>query len=126
MLCDGRTETWRVALRGYLERTGTLDILKPGKVEIPVCYGGEYGEDLNDVAALNNVATERVIELHSSAEYVVYFLGFVPGFAYLGELPDELVTPRLATPRRSVPREALGLQGGRLGCIRCRLRADGG
>jgi len=104
-----------VALRGYLERTGTLDLLKPGKVEIPVCYGGEYGPDLNDVAALSGVTAESVVELHKSPEYVVYFLGFVPGFAYLGELADELVTPRLATPRRSVAPGSVGIAGRQTG-----------
>jgi KipI family sensor histidine kinase inhibitor len=102
-------------LRGYLERTEQLRLPEPRKVEIPVCYCGEYGPDLQDVAALRGITTDRVIELHSSAEYVVYFLGFVPGFAYLGELADELVTPRLATPRRSVPPGSVGIAGRQTG-----------
>jgi KipI family sensor histidine kinase inhibitor len=55
------------------------------------------------------MTTSQAIELHSSVEYVVYFLGFVPGFAYLGELPKELVTPRLAAPRRQVPVGSVGI-----------------
>jgi len=56
-----------------------------------------------------------VIELHTSVEYLVYFLGFVPGYAYLGELPEALVTPRLATPRRSVPVGSVGIAGTQTG-----------
>jgi KipI family sensor histidine kinase inhibitor len=85
-------------LRGHLERTQELRLPDPRRVEILVCYGGEHGPDLSDVAALHGITAERIIDLHSSAEYIVYFLGFVPGFAYLGEVADELVTPRLATP----------------------------
>ena len=102
-------------LRRHLERTEELRLPKPRKVEIPVCYGGEHGPDLQDVAALHGITADRVVELHSSAEYVVYFLGFVPGFAYLGELADELVTPRLATPRRSVVPGSVGIAGRQTG-----------
>ena len=102
-------------LRGYLERLVDLRLPEPRLVEIPVCYGGEHGEDMEDVAALHGIASERVIQLHSAAEYVVYFLGFVPGFAYLGELPEELVTPRLATPRRVVPPGSVGIAGRQTG-----------
>src|SRR5436190_1715068 len=71
-----------------------IDLPEPRIVEIPVHYGGLHGPDLDDVAALHNMPPERVIELHSGALYSVYFLGFVPGFAYLGGLPPELATPR--------------------------------
>jgi inhibitor of KinA len=98
-------------LRGHLERMEQLRLPEARRVEIPVCYGGEYGADLNDVAALHGVAADRIVELHAATEYVVYFLGFVPGFAYLGELPDELITPRLATPRRSVLPGSVGIAG---------------
>jgi len=103
------------ALRRHLERTEELRLPEPRKVEVPVCYGGEYGPDLHDVAALRGVTADRVVELHSSTEYVVYFLGFVPGFAYLGELADGLVTPRLATPRRSVAPGSVGIAGRQTG-----------
>jgi KipI family sensor histidine kinase inhibitor len=102
-------------LRRRLDHTQEARLPEPRRIEIPVCYGGEYGPDLNDVAHLHRVATDRVIDLHSSAKYVAYFLGFVPGFAYLGELPDELVTPRLATPRRSVPPGSVGIAGRQTG-----------
>src|SRR5579862_9403369 len=76
---------------GYLERLDAIELAPPRVVEIPVRYDGP---DLNDLAALHQMTPERVVQLHSAAEYVVYFVGFVPGFAYLGGLPAELATPR--------------------------------
>jgi inhibitor of KinA len=102
-------------LRGYLDRLQDLRLPEPLEVEIPVCYGGEYGPDLNDVAALHGILPAEVIELHTSTVYVAYFLGFVPGFAYLGELPEALVTPRLATPRKSVAPGSVGIAGKQTG-----------
>jgi KipI family sensor histidine kinase inhibitor len=102
-------------LREYLDRLEDLPLAEPRQVEIPVCYGGEYGPDLNDVATLHDITPAQAIELHSSTTYVVYFLGFVPGFAYLGEVPEALATPRLATPRRSVPPGSVGIAGSQTG-----------
>jgi inhibitor of KinA len=68
-------------------------------VRIPVCYGGEFGPDLASVAALSNLTEDAVVDVHVSATYRVFMLGFVPGFAYMG-----LVDPRIAVPRHSTPR----------------------
>ncbi len=102
-------------LRQYLERLEDVILPEPRHVEIPVCYGGEFGPDLTEVCAMHGLTAAHAIELHASAEYLVYFLGFVPGFAYLGELPKELVTPRLATPRRKVPAGSVGIAGNQTG-----------
>ena len=102
-------------LKEYLDRLETIDLPKSRDVEIPVCYGGKHGPDLMDVSALHKMTPAQVIELHSSTTYVVYFLGFVPGFAYLGELPPALVTSRLATPRRSVPPGSVAIAGNQTG-----------
>jgi len=102
-------------LKQHLDRLETIDLPKPRYVEIPVCYGGEHGPDLMDVSAVHKMTPDQVIELHSSTTYIVYFLGFVPGFAYLGELPPTLVTSRLATPRRSVPPGSVGIAGNQTG-----------
>jgi KipI family sensor histidine kinase inhibitor len=102
-------------LRSYLGRLGTLQLPNPRQLEIPTCYGGEFGPDLNDVAALHGMTPAHAIELHASVTYVVYFLGFVPGFAYLGELPEALATPRLASPRRSTPPGSVGIAGNQTG-----------
>lgn len=80
-----------------------------------MCYGGEFGPDFTEVAALHGMTAGHAMELHASVEYLVYFLGFVPGFAYLGELPEALATPRLATPRRRVPAGSVGIAGNQTG-----------
>ncbi len=102
-------------LRGYLDRLGEVHLPEPHLVEIPVCYGGEFGPDLAEVCALHGLTPAQAIELHSSKSYLVYFLGFVPGFAYLGELPEPLVTPRLEIPRRRVPAGSVGIAGSQTG-----------
>ncbi|MGB2901660.1 MAG: 5-oxoprolinase subunit PxpB [Candidatus Acidiferrum sp.] len=102
-------------LREYLARLEEVKLPEPRKVEILVCYGGEYGPDLAEVGALHGMTAEQVVELHASVEYLVYFFGFVPGFGYLGELPEALVTPRLATPRRRVPAGSVGIAGNQTG-----------
>ncbi len=84
-------------------------------IEIPVCYGGELGPDLADVAQHAGFSPEEVIARHSAAEYTVYFIGFSPGFPYMGGLPESLATPRLKTPRTSVPAGSVGIGGSQTG-----------
>ena len=84
-------------------------------VEIPVCYGGEFGPDLEEVAAWHGLTAEQVIRRHCRPLYRVYFLGFLPGFAYLGGLPASLETPRRAGPRLRVPAGAVGIAGNQTG-----------
>jgi inhibitor of KinA len=80
-------------------------------VEVPVCYGGEFGPDLEDVAARRGLTAEKVVELHIARTYHAYFLGFAPGFAYLGDLAEEIATPRLETPRKEVAAGSVGIAG---------------
>jgi KipI family sensor histidine kinase inhibitor len=82
-----------------------------GLVEIPVRYGGDDGPDLADVAALNELRPSDVIELHAGTEYRVFFLGFAPGFAYLGPVPAQIAAPRLAAPRERIPAGSVGIAG---------------
>jgi inhibitor of KinA len=110
-----RHEEVEAILGRYLERIEEVELPEPRLVEIPVCYGGEFGPDLAEVCAMRGMVEAQAIELHASAEYLVYFLGFVPGFAYLGELPKKLVTPRLATPRRRVAAGSVGIAGNHTG-----------
>jgi KipI family sensor histidine kinase inhibitor len=84
-------------------------------VEIPVQYGGEFGPDLEDVARHCRMDPARVVELHSAAEYLVYFVGFSTCFPYLGGLPAELATPRLAGPRKHVPEGSVAIGGTQAG-----------
>jgi len=88
---------------------------EPRMVEIPVAYGGEYGPDLEAVAVLTGHTPEEVIALHSGAEYLVYFLGFSPGFPYLGGLPEAIAAPRLETPRKRVPAGSVAIGGRQTG-----------
>ena len=111
-LDHGELET---ILRPYLDRLGEVRLPEPRRLEIPVRYGGEFGPDLDEVAALHGMTPAQAIELHASAVYVVYFLGFVPGFAYLGGLPEALATPRLAAPRPKVPAGSVGIAGSQSG-----------
>src|SRR5580658_7230537 len=102
-------------LRGYIVRMKKVELPEPRVVEIPVCYGGEYGPDLKNVAEMRGITEGAAIELHASRTYLVYFLGFAPGFAYLGDVPEDLATPRLAAPRRSVPAGSVGIAGRQTG-----------
>jgi len=101
----------RSRLLPYLAHLDQAPLTTPRQIEIPVCYGGEFGPDLNDLAAIHGISPAQAIELHSSPVYLVYFLGFAPGFAYLGGLPEALTTPRLPTPRAKVPQGSVGIGG---------------
>lgn len=85
------------------------------RLEIPVRYGGEHGPDLAVVAAHCGLSQQEVIARHSAARYTVFFLGFQPGFAYLGGLPPALATPRRAEPRLTVPAGSVGIGGRQTG-----------
>jgi KipI family sensor histidine kinase inhibitor len=85
------------------------------EIEIPVRYGGEFGPDLADVAAHTGLDAEEVVKRHTQGEYVVFFLGFQPGFAYLGGLDAALHTPRRAAPRIEVPAGSVGIGGAQTG-----------
>ena len=99
------------ALRGLLDGVRVEDLPEPRLVEIPVCYGGSLGPDLTDLAEQHNLSTDEVVRLHSGAVYLVYMVGFMPGFAYLGGLPERIATPRRASPRTAVPAGSVGIGG---------------
>jgi inhibitor of KinA len=84
-------------------------------VRIPVCYGGELGPDLADVASFANTTEAEVVRLHTAATYRVFMLGFVAGFAYLGTVDARIAAPRKATPRVRVPLGSVGIAGGQTG-----------
>ncbi|WP_068776397.1 5-oxoprolinase subunit PxpB [Paenibacillus sp. FJAT-26967] len=112
---------------GQVEKLLTPDLLEKnypeasigaaaGRVKIiPVCYGGEYGPDLEEVAKIHGLTAEEVIRLHSGACYRVYMIGFIPGFPYMGGLPSALATPRRSNPRVRIPAGSVGIGGTQTG-----------
>ncbi|MFP7492907.1 5-oxoprolinase subunit PxpB [Terribacillus saccharophilus] len=83
--------------------------------EIPTYYGGETGPDLDFVADHNGLSVDEVIRIHSSQEYLIYMMGFVPGFPYLGGMPEEIATPRRSDPRPKIPAGSVGIAGSQTG-----------
>ena len=83
--------------------------------EIPVLYGGEYGPDLKTIAEHAGLKEEEVIQIHSSRDYLIYMLGFLPGFCYLGGLDERIHTPRLANPRLKIRAGSVGIGGSQTG-----------
>ncbi len=101
-------------LQGWWEES-EVQVPEVRDVMIPVTYGGEFGPDLEEVAQLCGMTPKQVVEQHSAAPYVVFFLGFQPGFAYLGGLPDALHAPRRSEPRLSVAQGSVGIGGAQTG-----------
>lgn len=110
--CFQRVSDYLRALH-YVPESATN--LRGKTLTIPVCYGGEFGPDLDEVADRNGLTPAEVIQQHSMALYRVYLIGFTPGFPYLGGLPEQLATPRKHTPRPSVPRGSVGIAGKQTG-----------
>ena len=84
-------------------------------VEIPTVYGGEFGPDLGFVASHNHISEDEVVSIHSGTDYLVYMLGFIPGFTYLGGMDPRIVTPRLSSPRTLIPAGSVGIAGEQTG-----------
>ncbi|EPZ46048.1 kinase A inhibitor [Alicyclobacillus acidoterrestris] len=93
--------------------TGTDESSKT--VEIPVCYGGEFGPDLEAVARHNHLTPDEVIAIHTGADYLVYMIGFAPGFPYIGGMSEKIATPRLPSPRLAIPPGTVGIAGAQTG-----------
>lgn len=111
-LTDSQLFEW---LHGKLEQIQHADTKKPRQIVVPVQYGGEYGVDLAFVATYHHLSVEEVIRIHSGVTYIVYMMGFTPGFPYMGKLDDAIVTPRLETPRTRVPAGTVAIAGSQTG-----------
>lgn len=90
-------------------------LTKPRVYEIPACYGGEFGPDLPYVAEYHGLSEQEVINLHADREYLIHMMGFMPGFPYLGGMPEEIAVPRLEEPRFSVLPGSIGIGGSQTG-----------
>lgn len=108
-------ETIKVSIEKILEQP--MYELKEEKivVEIPVCYGGVYGPDLEELAALHHMDTEEVIQRHTGRDYFVYMLGFAPGFPFLGGVDPKIATPRKQAPRLKIEPGSVGIAGAQTG-----------
>jgi inhibitor of KinA len=95
--------------------TGTEGGDKTRVITIPVAYGGDFGPDLEYVASHNGITASEVIAIHTSVPYLVYMLGFTPGFPYLGGMSERIATPRLKTPRVRIPAGSVGIAGKQTG-----------
>lgn len=80
-------------------------------VQIPVCYDGEFGQDIEHVAKINNITVDEVIKIHSQGKYLVYMIGFAPGFPYLGGMSEKISAPRRESPRTAIPAGSVGIAG---------------
>ena len=84
-------------------------------IEIPVCFDAEYAPDLDSAAAENNLTEKEVVGIFLSKTYRVYMLGFLPGFAYMGEVDERIAAPRKTSPRLKVPKGSVGIAGRQTG-----------
>ncbi|MDQ7778095.1 MAG: 5-oxoprolinase subunit PxpB [Planctomycetota bacterium] len=108
-------ETLVAQLRLAEERSETIPLPPSRRIKIPVSYGGQHGPDIESVAKYNNLSVEELIQLHSSQQYLVYMLGFTPGFPYMGSLQRKILAPRKESPSAKVPAGSLGLAGEQTG-----------
>lgn len=91
------------------------ELPKPKLVEIPTVYGGEYGLDLQFVASYSNLSVSEVVQIHTATPYLIYMIGFMAGFPYLGGMSPRIATPRLETPRMKIPAGSVGIAGSQTG-----------
>ena len=92
------------------DKEGDIGTTRTGSViDLPVVYGGQFGPDLADVAEHCGMSGQQVIQIHSEAVYRVYFIGFAPGFPYLGGMDARIACPRLTTPRIRIPAGSVGI-----------------
>jgi len=94
---------------------GSLELPQPIVSVIPVLYGGDMGPDLDFVAEHNKISIDEVIAIHTSTNYLIYMLGFTPGFPYLGGMSEKIAAPRLSSPRTKIPAGSVGIAGKQTG-----------
>jgi len=108
----GKAQT---ALHTALKSTATTNPARQKRVAIPVCYGGEFGPDMETIEKNSGLSKKEIIALHSATEYTVCMMGFVPGFTFLSAAPKQLHHRRHETPRASVPPGSVGIAGWQTG-----------
>ncbi len=102
-------------IENALENLSNISENKSRLIEIPVGFSKEFALDLEFVAEINNLEKSEVVEIFTSRTYRVFLLGFLPGFAYMGELDERIVAPRKDSPRKKVPKGSVGIAGKQTG-----------
>ena len=102
-------------LKSLLKDPIKLNKTTPQTIKIPVCYESEFAPDMDKVMKHTGYSNDEIIDKHTSGEYLVYFIGFSPGFPYIGGMDDTLTTPRLTTPRKIVPSGSVAIGGRQTG-----------
>ncbi|MCB2295087.1 5-oxoprolinase subunit PxpB [Clostridium algoriphilum] len=102
-------------LKSIISRMHELKLTEAKVIEIPTLYGGEYGPDIEFVADHNKISIDEVIKIHTDMEYLIYMIGFTPGFPYLGGMSDKIEAPRLQNPRTKIPVGSVGIAGKQTG-----------
>ncbi|MBU3174769.1 5-oxoprolinase subunit PxpB [Clostridium estertheticum] len=102
-------------IKSIISKMHELKLPDAKVIEIPTLYGGEYGPDIEFVAKHNKISIDEVIKIHTSVEYLIYMIGFTPGFPYLGGMSDKIETPRLQKPRTKIPAQSVGIAGKQTG-----------
>lgn len=105
----------KIELTALLEKASDTEVPPPRIIEIPVCYGGLYGPDLEFVAQHNGLSAEEVIRIHTEGTYKVHMIGFAPGFPYLGGMSAKIAAPRRESPRVTIPGRSVGIAGNQTG-----------
>lgn len=98
-----------------LHKSGEIPVYESRKINIPVCYDAEFAPDLEFVANNANLAKEEVVSIHSAKNYRVFMLGFLPAFAYMGEVDEKIATPRRSAPRTNIESGSVGIAGRQTG-----------
>jgi len=104
-------EDMKNLLKKILLENNVSEKVEQRTIEIPVCYGGEHGPDLEFVASHNQLSVEEVIAIHSSGTYEVNMIGFAPGFPFIGGMSEKIAAPRRSTPRLRIPERSVGIAG---------------
>ena len=102
-------------IKDCVQKMQQVDESRANVVEIPICYGGKYGPDIEFVAKHNNLSVQEVIDIHTAPQYLVYMIGFCPGFPYLGGMDKRIATPRREVPRIEIPARSIGIAGEQTG-----------
>ena len=92
-----------------------LETVEARSIVVPVCYGGEFGPDLDSVSSAKDMNPDEVVAVHTEPEYLVYMIGFAPGFPYMGGMSERIATGRRDSPRQRIPAGTVGIAGRQTG-----------